>query len=151
MLYSYAGVTEKGFALFEKRIASLPTTAPSLSNGSDRGEGINNVSPDAASMLESTPSDQDASIRPQDVTLKASLNQKGLNDYEVGAPPNAILPADASPRSDAHVPVDDHRQLARLKINTMSNLSIVLTLISILVAFTCVSLGKHCFKHIDQY
>lgn len=110
MLYSYAGFPERGFALLEPR-----TRAPTFSRtrtppeaGPDRNKSQVDV----------------AEVDRADVDIKDPLEQ----DPEKAGTVDAV---DA--RADINEPV--HQRTLRVKHNAVSNLSILLTLMSIMVAF----------------
>lgn len=111
MLYSYAGFPERGFALFEPRTRapSSPQTRTPLEQGPDasKGQAIDVAEVDRA-----------------DVDIKDPLER----DPEKAGTVDAV---DA--RADINEPV--HQRTLRVKHNAVSNLSILLTLMSIMVAF----------------
>ena len=137
MLYSYAGVTEQGFSLFH----SNPNT--------------NTISP---------PQEEQESVKPGVVSIRSqwSTSSKRRNPEtdidltrDVEQPVN---PASHSKEPPLNGDSEAQQRELRLKKNTMSNLSIVLTLLSILVAFRSVFISiresftysiyfQHIFDH----
>ena len=109
MLYSYAGFPERSFALFERRSAPsdspLPQTA--LPNEADAGAAVQELPVQTGLVMD---------------TKAKAKDEKTVVTLEAGD--NCVDDPDA-PR----------RQTMRVKHNAMSNLSIVLTIMSILVAF----------------
>lgn len=128
MLYSYAGFPEHKFALLEDATADTlpapgtPTTPAAFDSAP--ASPIAKTPPMSTTVLVAPPSPRTKTPSPaaslQALPLRDAAMQKALAD-------------DADARDEVRA-----RQL-RVKRNAMSGLSIVLTLMSILVAFTCVS------------
>ncbi|KAG8941411.1 hypothetical protein FRC04_004204 [Tulasnella sp. 424] len=116
MLYSYAGVTEKGLSPFRRQHSS-----------EREHERASKPPTPQAGSIESIPSRNSPSIRQvvdmeeEDGTAPAKVKQD-VKDPEL----RDVAEEDFE---------EDVRKAARLKRNTMSKLSIILTLLSILVAF----------------
>ncbi|KAL7280075.1 hypothetical protein ACG7TL_006490 [Trametes sanguinea] len=110
MLYSYAGFPERSFALFEKRSSG---TSKATLPGSGTGDPLNAENPVAG--VEELPMNQSTA----DPTSKDEKGQQLV----------------AVEEADEEDPVVRQRVL-RVKRNAMSNLSILLTIMSILVAFS---------------
>lgn len=133
MLYSYAGFPERGFALFDRK-PPLDTEAPQ---------------PDDATPTAHTSPQLPSSPGPiiKDPSPLASVEEL----IAAPLPTNNTLPSSSSKTTkgvtcdgEANVVVEpvideEARRLRRMKRNAMSGLSILLTLMSILVAFTSVS------------
>ncbi|KAG8997942.1 hypothetical protein FRB90_012405 [Tulasnella sp. 427] len=117
MLYSYAGVTERGLSLFRRVYPS-----------EHRDRGSKPPSPRTGSA-ESIPSRHSPSSIQQ-----AVITQEGDDDASVKAKQDIKDPDLEDVVEDERE--EDIRKAARLKENTMSKLSIILTLLSILVAFS---------------
>ncbi len=112
MLYSYAGFPERGFALFEPR----PRATSFVRAGTPRpGPDASNTQ--AIDVAEGVRVDTDIDIK--DAIERDPEKTNGVNF------------ADAD--GDVTEPV--HQRALRVKHNAVSNLSILLTLMSILVAF----------------
>lgn len=111
MLYSYAGFPERGFAIFEPRTRAptFPRTGTPLGPASDASKGHTT---DVAEVVRA------------DIDVKDALER----DPEKAGTVDAV---DA--RADINEPV--HQRTLRVKHNAVSNLSILLTLMSIMVAF----------------
>lgn len=137
MLYSYAGFPERGFALFDRN-PPLDTEAPQPDDATPTAH----TSPQLVPTLPSSPgpiSKDPSPIASVEEFIAAPL------------PANNTSPSSSSKTTkgvtcdgEANVvvePVTDEeaRRLRRMKRNAMSGLSILLTLMSILVAFTSVS------------
>ncbi|OSD07399.1 NicO-domain-containing protein [Trametes coccinea BRFM310] len=110
MLYSYAGFPERSFALFEKKSSG---TSKATLPGSGTGDPLNAENPVAG--VEELPMNQSTA----DPTSKDEKGQQLV----------------AVEEADEEDPVVRQRVL-RVKRNAMSNLSILLTIMSILVAFS---------------
>ncbi|KAL5523100.1 hypothetical protein ACEPAF_1367 [Sanghuangporus sanghuang] len=119
MLYAYAGVPDRAFALVEKRI---PT-------GKNVSEIVEDITPDDATPAPVSPLDHISSSQPE-ALVKTSKPNSIIEDIE--ATPD-LLHNDERDRGDESVLTQRAR---RVKQHTMSDLSIALTLISILVAFS---------------
>ncbi|KAG8988877.1 hypothetical protein FRB90_002508 [Tulasnella sp. 427] len=117
MLYSYAGVTERGLSPFRR-----------VHPSEHRDRGSKPPSPRTGSA-ESIPSRHSPSSIQQ-----AVITQEGDDDASVKAKQD-IKDADLEDAEEDERE-EDIRKAARLKENTMSKLSIILTLLSILVAFS---------------
>ena len=121
MLYSYAGFPERSFALFESpsrapalpRIATPPNPAPGPSSGT--------------LGMQVDEEDQDSS-KPSKTSEKSTVID--VARAREGAVSSTDVDADEPGR----------RRVLRVKHNAMSNLSILLTIMSILVAFRCARL-----------
>lgn len=114
MLYSYAGIPAKGFALFAPKPQTaevLPTATPVLDIEPTTAPPPLDCSPSNELQQQTPPQADSPKLKQPDLDIK-------INDLE-----NAIYEEDTSESS------------SRIKENTMSELSIALTLISILVAF----------------
>lgn len=126
MLYSYSGFPDRSFRLFERRITietqnledtELTETGHSTPNKSPTPpDGINQVP--VLDVFEDPGSPSSDFKKDNDVTVE--IDQDGV---ELGKLDSA----------------DEVARLMRVKRNAMSGLSILLTLMSILVAFTYVS------------
>ncbi|KAL5481000.1 hypothetical protein ACEPAI_9941 [Sanghuangporus weigelae] len=119
MLYAYAGVPDRAFALVEKRIPA----------GKIVSEIVENIAPDDATPVPASPLDHASSSQPEPL-VKASKRNSTIEDVE--ATPE-LLHDNERDRGDESVLTQRAR---RVKQHTMSDLSIALTLISILVAFS---------------
>lgn len=110
MLYSYAGVTEKGLRLFKRLPDSRPATPEA------------GIAP------------------PAGVNVVAATPTEVANEMDIHKPASkkSIL-HDGQDRDEFPVQ-DPNNEVERIKRNTLSRLSIILTLISILVAFRFVPL-----------
>ncbi|KAI0352650.1 NicO-domain-containing protein [Trametes cingulata] len=121
MLYSYAGFPERGFALFESRrspTSSLPrTTTPSGNLGTGpQGSVV---------AVEELP-------RERAISQLNIGGEQGEDPSKVSKTADVVSVAEADPNVDEDV----RRRALRVKHNAMSNLSILLTIMSILVAFS---------------
>ncbi|EIW59722.1 NicO-domain-containing protein [Trametes versicolor FP-101664 SS1] len=111
MLYSYAGFPERGFALLEPRTRA--PTFPRTRTPPEAGPERNKSQVDVAEVVRA------------DVDVKDPLEQD----------PEKVGTVDAvDARADINEPV--HQRTLRVKHNAVSNLSILLTLMSIMVAFS---------------
>ncbi|KAG8705844.1 hypothetical protein FRC08_001417 [Ceratobasidium sp. 394] len=122
MLYAYADFPEKSFAIFERRDASSNSTQSSKSSRSVLGVG-----PSGAQE----PIDE---ITPASPIQKHPISSKtNLPDLE-----RAVSNAESveSREFDGGMTTKQQQTLEQAAKNTMSSLSIVLTLLSILVAFS---------------
>ncbi|OCB86287.1 NicO-domain-containing protein [Sanghuangporus baumii] len=119
MLYAYAGVPDRAFALVEKRI---PT-------GKNVSEIVEDITPDDATPAPVSPLGHISSSQPE-ALVKTSKPNSIIEDIE--ATPD-LLHNDERDRGNESVLTQRAR---RVKQHTMSDLSIALTLISILVAFS---------------
>ena len=115
MLYSYAGFPERSFALFERRV-------------SDDKKPILPISP----ITEQTP--PPPSPDPSIVKGVHEVNRISVTPSDIAKPIKSVDPEDPTV---ATVDVVDERvkKELRVKRNAMSGLSVILTLMSILVAF----------------
>ncbi|EJC97755.1 NicO-domain-containing protein [Fomitiporia mediterranea MF3/22] len=116
MLYAYAGVPDRALSLFELRIQDEVSEETSKSPTPDTS---NPVSPDTAHSQASDP-----------LVKKTNVHDSGA-DIEEAVP---SLHEGAVDRNEPDTPMT--RRSLRVKQHTMSGLSIALTLISILVAFS---------------
>ena len=115
MLYAYAGVPDSGFSLVERRI---PTGISNMG-------AIEDILPG-----EVTPASPGHADSPQpEPPVKTTKRDSIIEDVE--ATPE-LLHGDVQDREDE---ADIAQRARRVKTHTMSDLSIALTLISILVAF----------------
>ncbi|KAL5522680.1 hypothetical protein ACEPAG_8698 [Sanghuangporus baumii] len=123
MLYAYAGVPDRAFALVEKRIP----------NGKNVSEIVEDIIPDDVTPAPASPPasllDRVSSTQPEPLA-NASKRNSTIEDVE--ATP-VLLHDDERDRGNESVLTQRAR---RVKQHTMSDLSIALTLISILVAFS---------------
>ncbi|KAL5499040.1 hypothetical protein ACEPAH_1558 [Sanghuangporus vaninii] len=119
MLYAYAGVPDRAFALVEKRI---PT-------GKNVSEIVEDINPNDATPSPTSQLDHVSSSQPE-LLVKTSKRNSITEDVE--ATPE-LLHDDERNRGDESVLA---QRAHRVKQHTMSDLSIALTLISILVAFS---------------
>ena len=122
MLYSYADFPEKGFALFEHRDTTL--------------SGHSSISSQAASEEQPGPS---VEISPAPLSPKQSItSHHTLPNLERNNPVDSELQAGLGD-DGYNITLTEQRTLEQAAKNTMSGLSIILTLLSILVAFRSVS------------
>ena len=120
MLYSYAGFPERSFALFDRKYASeLPHSNPNLGPPSD---------------VEALVVSQSAVDGPP--VAASSQHQAEVIPSKPHDPKKADVVEEAEVQHDVANPRE--RRVLSVKDNAMSNLSIVLTVMSILVAFRCV-------------
>lgn len=115
MLYSYSGFPDRSFTLFDKRVSRLPNLddEPSLL-----------AAPSTSPSISTYPEDQ--IVAPARILQTPDVDSKNkVDEIEVGQ--SAVDALDG-----------EHSRLLRVKKNAMSTLSILLTLMSILVAFTYV-------------
>ncbi|CAE6448482.1 unnamed protein product [Rhizoctonia solani] len=121
MLYSYADFPEKGFALFEHS----DTTVSEHSSISSQP------------VLEAQPgTSTGAEIIPESLSPKQSITSRHtLLDLEHTNPGNSELQAGLG-QDEYKITLTEQRTLEQAAKNTMSGLSIILTLLSILVAFS---------------
>ncbi|KAH7336999.1 high-affinity nickel-transport protein-domain-containing protein [Rhizoctonia solani] len=121
MLYSYADFPEKGFALFERR----DTTG--LEHSSTSSQLTPEVQPGPST---------DAEIIPAPLTPKQSITSRHtLPDLERSDSDDSRLQAGLG-EDEYKITLTEQQTLKQAAKNTMSGLSIVLTLLSILVAFS---------------
>jgi nickel/cobalt transporter (NiCoT) family protein len=112
MLYSYAGFPEQGWAIFVQ-----PDRSTDIKSRHTDEEQIVHVEQQQEDQL------QEATIEPTDEQIQ----------------PVPFSTDDQMPERDVESAKNDQtKRNLLLKHNTMSNLSIILTLMSILVAFVCV-------------
>ena len=132
MLYSYAGFPDRSFSLFEKRVSRTATTSelypePVLGR-------VDSQTPSQTSKCQVEDEDAPVVITVHDAVTPPSpcinfKDGKAVDEEQMEL---------ASDNAD-----EERARLLRVKRNAMSNLSILLTLMSILVAFTYVSPGLH--------
>ena len=132
MLYSYAGFPDRSFSLFEKRVSCTATTSelypePVLGR-------VDSQTPSQTSKCQ---------VEDEDAPVVTTV-------HDAVTPPSPCInfkdgkAVDEEQMEQANNNADEERaRLLRVKRNAMSNLSILLTLMSILVAFTYVSPGLH--------
>ena len=113
MLYSYAGFPERSFALFERPLP--PSPPPQIETCTNRTG--------CAGAIEAPPRDVAGILQEADP-------EKGVGEKKKGGADVVIEDGNDSERAK--------RRTLRVKNNAMSNLSILLTIMSILVAFRCV-------------
>ncbi|TFK83817.1 NicO-domain-containing protein [Polyporus arcularius HHB13444] len=130
MLYSYAGFPERSFAIFERR----PPATSTSTNPAD--SPLPRVAQSAAhDHLEAAPVAE----------VPRTQDEKHVDEKAVGVV-TVTDPEDASESESESA----RRRTLRVKHNTMSNLSILLTVMSIMVAFsislitTMGLIGDHC-------
>lgn len=128
MLYSYADFPERGFAIFEKRGSTNISSQSSKSSLSEQGA--------QASRPATNVDEQEDEIRPVSPGHKQPISsQPSLPDLERSASNDGSVDIERRNEIDNGVSVEHQRTLEQAAKNTMSGLSIVLTLMSILVAF----------------
>ncbi|TBU39468.1 NicO-domain-containing protein [Dichomitus squalens] len=122
MLYSYAGFPERSFALFERRSAPSDPTLPhtALSNKPDADDA-------AVQELPREPAAQ--------TVLVVDSKARDEKPATVGVAADGVA-ADGVAADGVDGADMPQRRAMRVKRNTMSNLSILLTIMSILVAFS---------------
>lgn len=141
MLYSYAGFIEKDKWSLIKRKPSNTSVTPQTSVLVSRHVKDKSIADPPQALAnenrQSNPGDDSTVYHPyrsfQPVSSGIHLHQDG-NDAVKSVSQNTNIAATPMPDE----PKLEHT--TRVKLNTMSNLSIVLTLISILVALRCVRL-----------
>jgi high-affinity nickel-transport protein len=121
MLYSYANFPEKGFTIFELR------GSPGISEASSRSSRLEQSAPPSTSADVQTNAIESLSPSPKHV----NTSQPILPDLERHTSNESIRPAEA----DYKISPAQQKTLDQAAKNTMSNLSIILTLLSIMVAF----------------
>ncbi|TDL23298.1 NicO-domain-containing protein [Rickenella mellea] len=121
MLYSYAGFPERSWAIFEKR-DGIAITTNSISETTDSRTPVMNC----ATVVTEIPTLEQS---PGDSTDIAERNAD--RDVPSASSPKTSIEAECIPPSD-----EEKKRLLLVKQHTMSNLSVILTLISILVAFS---------------
>lgn len=128
MLYSYADFPERGFAIFEKRNSTNISSQSSNSSHSEQGAqtsyAANNVNEQADAIWPASP--------PHKHPISSQPN---LPDLERSHSNNGSVDIEQQHEFDNGVSVAHQKTLDQAAKNTMSGLSIVLTLLSILVAF----------------
>ena len=157
MLYSYAGFPERSFAIFERRAprrsASPPSdpathlpqaTASAAASGSAAAPVAVAMMPDADATntnIDTVPAAEED--EPEDPKAQAQVQGKGK-----GKAATVVTVAKLDP--DAEESELLRKRTLRVKHNAMSDLSILLTVMSILVAFsislitTMGLIGDHC-------
>ena len=120
MLYSYAGFPQRSWTLFER---STRSDAPDMI----AEQNIAEVQGDILTKSESL-QNLDGTASLQTTTDKSEPESSPSADQLPSTIPNATTPVDMN--MDSRVVID-----TRAKMNVMSGLSIILTLMSILVAF----------------
>ncbi|KAI8986207.1 NicO-domain-containing protein [Trametes punicea] len=124
MLYSYAGFPERSFALFERRTIGSPGfTLPHTVSAADHSSDAMARRESGLAGVEELPRDSAPAVEP------------GTDAKVEGDPANAEKAVEVVNVADVDDPVVRERVL-RVKRNAMSNLSILLTVMSILVAFS---------------
>ncbi|KAI0770516.1 high-affinity nickel-transport protein-domain-containing protein [Fomes fomentarius] len=138
MLYSYAGFPDRSFAIIERR--SAPPPLPQVTQQRDKAT-TTAEKPEAASGL-----DLDLAEVPRtSPTVQDGVNIN-LNDQKANAYADADVVAVSEPGEDESA----RRRTLRVKQTAMANLSILLTVMSVLVAFsislitTMGLVGDHC-------
>ncbi|TCD62989.1 hypothetical protein EIP91_006148 [Steccherinum ochraceum] len=126
MLYSYAGFPDRSFAIFEPRKAPLPSPTPDTPNP------LESPIPSPVTSLPVL-----AATQP----LPTGLIEADDDEFEGPASPKPSAVKVKDPKDPAQVmlqPVEDEqvKRDLRVKRNAMSGLSVLLTLMSILVAFS---------------
>ncbi|KAI0087802.1 high-affinity nickel-transport protein-domain-containing protein [Irpex rosettiformis] len=122
MLYSYAGFPDRSFAIFERRVShdastSKPYPEPAFARVESR-------TPSKSSRFD----DRDVlTVVPVDESVTLSPGSRSANKMKGDVEEVEVANDDAD---------EERERLLRVKRNAMSNLSILLTLMSILVAFT---------------
>ena len=128
MLYSYADFPERGFAIFEKRNSASISSQSSKSARSEQRMQINY----AATNI----NEQADMIRPASPSHKQPIpSHLNLPDLERNPTNNELADMERQNEFNNGVSVTHQKTLDQAARNTMSGLSIVLTLLSILVAF----------------
>ncbi|KAI0366880.1 NicO-domain-containing protein [Pilatotrama ljubarskyi] len=124
MLYSYAGFPERSFALFESRhsTGTLPRTTTPLND-------LNPTSSSATAGVEELPRNAPR------VGMGDELTQDQDDPSKVSKAPYVVSVAEDA-QADTKAGENARRRALRVKHNAMSNLSILLTIMSILVAFS---------------
>ncbi|KAG8924449.1 hypothetical protein FRC01_011494 [Tulasnella sp. 417] len=114
MLYSYAGVTEKGFSPFRRLRAGGRDNKPPTPQAGSTDSITSRHSPSSIQRVVEVIEEEGTTP----TNAKQDVKDPSLRDVD-----------------DQEDIEDDVRKASRLKQNTMSKLSIILTLLSILVAF----------------
>ncbi|KAI0789798.1 high-affinity nickel-transport protein-domain-containing protein [Abortiporus biennis] len=124
MLYSYADFPDKSFAIFEsKKQASTPLPSLPLTNPDAK-------TPNSTSNTTQPTGDVDVQELPREITEATTEKTVIMNDAE-----KEDITASVVRIEDIAIDEEARRQ-QRVKRNAMSGLSVVLTLMSILVAFS---------------
>lgn len=141
MLYSYAGFADQNkWALFKNKVHVSPTIGM-LPQEHDEEKS---TCPDPAASNgkgEPLPSPPNSAQEPELLNCLQSLTEVDVslgcldNNIPTSQPLDNTSAADTVDRSDLNSSALE--RTTRVKLHTMSNLSIVLTLVSILVAFRC--------------
>ncbi|CAE6458500.1 unnamed protein product [Rhizoctonia solani] len=121
MLYSYADFPEKGFALFEQRDTTV------LEHSSISSQLVAEAQPGPSSGVETIP----APLSPK----QSIISHHTLPDVECSGSDDSRLQAGLG-EDDYKITLTEQQTLEQAAKNTMSGLSIILTLLSILVAFS---------------
>jgi high-affinity nickel-transport protein len=131
MLYSYAGFVESknGFALFHKRVAPPPSASPTEPPRSETA-AVDIPIDEAPSAPERTEPVSGRKIDDCEDNAQAASFVSAPLPGAAGSSIPHIQPVDV--KEDL---ADDSNETMLLKRNTMSGLSIILTLISILISF----------------
>lgn len=124
MLYSYAGFPERGLAIFERHSSLTASEQPS---------SLRSVHSDLTALHATSTSGPNDAVVPAAPAKRADTPEPILLDLECNVPNEPRL-SDAQPE-DNHQATIQKRTLEQATKNTMSGLSIILTLLSILVAF----------------
>ncbi|KAG8745874.1 hypothetical protein FRC10_006901, partial [Ceratobasidium sp. 414] len=124
MLYAYADFPEKSFAMFERRDAPSNSTQSSRSSRSGLGVGPSGAQEQADEITPASPIQKHTiSSKPSPPDLERAVSNAESMD--------AVGPGEL----DGGTTAKQQQTLEQAAKNTMSGLSIVLTLLSILVAF----------------
>ena len=121
MLYSYSGFPERSFFIFSKSKGDSETIKEHTTT-------INDTDTDPVPISE---------IVSDDVSENTQIVLQGRNDDEKNElPQEPMNPAQTiTPSSQGHASDSEMERDIRVKMNMMSGLSIILTLMSVLVAF----------------
>ncbi|KAJ1303312.1 hypothetical protein OPQ81_011509 [Rhizoctonia solani] len=125
MLYSYADFPEKGFSLFEHRGSTI----------------LGHSSVFSQSTLQSTPEAQPGPSTDVEITPTPLSPKQSITSHHTLPDPNHSNPEDPELQAglvgdEYKITLTEQRTLEQAAKNTMSGLSIILTLLSILVAFS---------------
>ncbi|KAI0632023.1 NicO-domain-containing protein [Trametes polyzona] len=125
MLYSYAGFPDRSFALFEPRAPVLPRTSPTATPPAIAGPSTCTATPAPIDDVAELPREGSPTADDMVDDDPAKVDNKSAT---VAAVANVEVDADGDERV--------RRRVLYVKQNAMSNLSILLTVMSILVAFS---------------
>lgn len=133
MLYSYAGFPERSFALVERRCPTTTSgTKEEISQADQHRSSDKDIVKEAVVVDPKSTREYITGVEvyevERDVTAAPQITEEKL---QLGQDGNVV----SVPVSHHAVADEQLRRKIRLKHNAMSNLSIVLTLMSILVAF----------------